>query len=31
VYTYIAREHRRDAAAPQDEHATPQPVPGPAE
>jgi multidrug efflux pump len=31
VYTYIAREHRRDAAAPQGEHAAPKPVPGPAE
>ena len=31
VYTYIAREHRRDAAAPEGEHAAPKPVPGPAE
>ena len=31
VYTYIAREHRRDAAATQGEHAAPKPLPGPAE
>ena len=31
VYTYIAREHRRDATAAQGEHGTPKHVPGPAE
>jgi Cu/Ag efflux pump CusA len=31
VYTYIAREHRRDAAAAQGEDAAPKPAPGPAE
>jgi hydrophobe/amphiphile efflux-1 (HAE1) family protein len=31
VYTYLAREHRRDAVADADAHTPPQPVPGPAE
>ncbi|MDP1910330.1 MAG: efflux RND transporter permease subunit, partial [Hyphomicrobium sp.] len=31
VYTYIAREHRRDAAAAQGDHTAAKPVPGPAE